>query len=83
VPIREFEFIDLDGKTVRVNRLMKMTELPDEILIKHTDGNTYPAKRIVSQTAKMASNWAVRGTSSNLPNENSGFLSKTDVLPEN
>lgn len=53
-----------DGETVE--RVFKMSDYPQTILL--NDGRE--AKLVISLTAKMAINWEVRGTSSELPPEN-------------
>jgi hypothetical protein len=58
-----YEFKTEDGRTVE--RMFKMSERPTEITLE--DGTV--AKIIISQIAKMASNWEVKGTTSDLPDE--------------
>lgn len=70
MPMYEFEFETLDGETKRVTRRFSMQEMPTFIKVED-GGNTYIADRVISLTAKMASNWSVKDTVSDLPPENS------------
>lgn len=70
MPLIEYAFIDLDGNDVVVEKLCKMNEVPETMLIEHQGVTYYAEKVAISRTAKMGMNWQVRGTASDLPAEN-------------
>jgi len=60
----------LTQEGVVVERIFRMGEAPDTIeVVDEQDGQTYTARRIISQTAKMAGNWARGRPVSDLPDE--------------
>lgn len=71
-----YEYRTEDGEVV--TRRFSMSNFPQQITL--PDGRV--AKKILSLTAKMANNWAVKDTDSSLPAENSRFLSQSEVAPE-
>ena len=71
-----YEYKTEDGEVV--TRRFPMSSIPPQITL--PDGRV--ATKIMSLTAKMASNWAVRDTDGSLPPENSRVLSQSEVAPE-
>jgi hypothetical protein len=71
-----YEYRTDDGEVVQ--RRFSMSDFPQQITL--SDGRV--AKKIISLTAKMASNWTVKDTDGSLPSESSRFLKKDEVAPE-
>lgn len=72
MPIYEYEYQDDQGKVHRLEKIVRKGS-PEKIEVVH-EGKVYEASRVVSLTAKMALNWEVKGTSSDMPAENSPYL---------
>jgi hypothetical protein len=50
-------------------RFFRMNQAPDEIIVEEGDA-IYHAQKIIALTARMSSNWEVKGTATDLPPEN-------------
>jgi hypothetical protein len=69
MPRYEYEYTNAEGTTKRVEQIHPISEYPREITVQEGD-EIYRATLVISLTAKMASNWTVRDTASDLPPEN-------------
>lgn len=81
MPSYDFQYTKDDGTVVTVEQWFSMQERPDTIQVVDADGRTYEARHVILRPpAAMKLNWQVKGTVSDLPDENSRFITK-DELP--
>lgn len=75
MPTYEFRYTDAEGVSRTVERRFNMSEAPQTIVVQ--DGEeVFMATRIISLTAKMASNWAINASDndSGLPAPNAPYI---------
>lgn len=77
MPFYEYRYTTVQGQSRVVERKFKMGEAPETVVVQDGD-EVYTAERIISLTARMATNWEVKDTVSDLPPENSPLLTGDD-----
>lgn len=66
MPLYEYQYTDELGEKKVVERFFRMDEAPGTITVQAGDA-VYEAHRIISRTAKMATNWAKGRDDADLP----------------
>lgn len=56
MPLYEFAYVNAEGQTKRVEKLMKASERPDTIQVTEGD-EVYTAPYVISGHARMVTNW--------------------------
>lgn len=66
MPIYEYRYTTESGEQHTVERIFRMDEAPQTVTVRVGD-EEYEAHRIISRTAKMATNWAKGRDDADLP----------------
>lgn len=69
MPIYVYKYTNREGQDREVERRFSMSEYPQTLEVEE-DGETYVATLAIQAHARMKMNWAVKGTTSDLPDEN-------------
>lgn len=69
MPIYVYRYQSVEGEEVFVERRFKISEYPQKIYVREGD-EVYEANLVISAHARMSHNWSVKGTDSDLPDEN-------------